>query len=711
MNVFAHPFAVVAITTLTTSMAFATRAVGNAGDGNGCDDVLVGAPMHSGPAGAQAGKGYVFSGRDGTRLCAKDGEVAHNRVIVSAFGFDGESGGNGGGQNSGKVYVFEAAGGAPSLATLTATGPAPANYRLSGGSDIYQPVNSFVFSPDGQRVAYSIRRQGQSANEIHTVLVDGSAPPQPLNRTLADGDSVVQYIVAPDGSRIVYVTSSMKLYSVPSDGSATETQLGERLDGGFSNGVIESPGFAYSPDGLRVVYRAQDDSGRFALYSVLADGSAAAIKLSGPLAPDTDVDFYFVVSPDSRCVVYLTGSEIDQTFDLYSVPVDGTAAPVKLNGPLNPGSGVAQGFVIAPDGRRVFYLVDDLYSVPIDGSASPVDIGQLLPTKFSTFFRLTPDATHAIYDASDLQTAQTEIYSVPLDERSTPAKLNGPIVDGGTGVHHPLGLEPFSISGDSRRVVYTADQEVLGKAEFYSVPVDGGGASVKLNGDLCGQSLVVFSQISPDSQYFVYVAPQATPRCLYQVFSRRIDGSGSPMQLSGTFLGPQPQPNGFPQAPRFRITPDSRQVVYVADQDSDLVWELYVAPIDGNGAPMKLNGPVTKGVDLVSFSITPDGSRVVYLADQTDVVGLWAASLDAVPFLTPTLTATPTTTLTPTTMPTVCDGNCNGDDHVAVDEVLTLLKAALGQGEASSCALGVPAATSVDVSLILRAVNHAVGGC
>jgi hypothetical protein len=68
--------------------------------------------------------------------------------------------------------------------------------------------------------------------------------------------------------------------------------------------------------------------------------------------------------------------------------------------------------------------------------------------------------------------------------------------------------------------------------------------------------------------------------------------------------------------------------VYTADQDVDEVYELYSVPIDASASPVKLNGPLVAGGDVLLEStstlrvqITPDGTRVLYVADQdTDEV-------------------------------------------------------------------------------------------
>ncbi len=82
--------------------------------------------------------------------------------------------------------------------------------------------------------------------------------------------------------------------------------------------------------------------------------------------------------------------------------------------------------------------------------------------------------------------------------------------------------------------------------------------------------------------------------------------------------------------------------------------------------------------------------------------------------LTPTVTPTPSRTPLPTntaTPPFSCVGDCNGDHQVTVDEILTMVNIALGDGQASDCANGIPRGAQVDVAWILQAVNNALGGC
>ncbi len=59
-------------------------------------------------------------------------------------------------------------------------------------------------------------------------------------------------------------------------------------------------------------------------------------------------------------------------------------------------------------------------------------------------------------------------------------------------------------------------------------------------------------------------------------------------------------------------------MVYLADQDTDNVFELYSVPIGGPAtAGIKLNGTLVAGGDVSpGFQISPDSGRVLYIADQ-----------------------------------------------------------------------------------------------
>jgi Tol biopolymer transport system component len=82
----------------------------------------------------------------------------------------------------------------------------------------------------------------------------------------------------------------------------------------------------------------------------------------------------------------------------------------------------------------------------------------------------------------------------------------------------------------------------------------------------------------------------------------------------------------------FAVSPDGRRVIYIADQATDGVMELYSAPIEG-GVAMKLNPPLPHGGNVLSARVSPDGRRALYVADQEAalVFDLYSAPLEGGP--------------------------------------------------------------------------------
>ena len=63
-------------------------------------------------------------------------------------------------------------------------------------------------------------------------------------------------------------------------------------------------------------------------------------------------------------------------------------------------------------------------------------------------------------------------------------------------------------------------------------------------------------------------------------------------------------------------SPNSQHVIYLADQDTSGVQQLYSVPL-GGGVVAKLNGTLVSGGQVEDvFLISPNSQRVVYVADQ-----------------------------------------------------------------------------------------------
>lgn len=167
----------------------------------------------------------------------------------------------------------------------------------------------------------------------------------------------------------------------------------------------------------------------------------------------------------------------------------------------------------------------------------------------------------------------------------------------------------FVISKDGQQVVYQADQDADDMFELYSVPITGGTA-VRLNEAMVGGGDVIESyRITPNSLGVVYVADQETDG-VNEIYSVPISG-GTVNKLNLTLV------SGGSVGGFFLVAPNDLGVVYTADQEVDGVTELYAASIFG-GAVQKLDATLTAGgsVYYASIKIAPDSRAVIYRADQ-----------------------------------------------------------------------------------------------
>jgi len=315
-------------------------------------------------------------------------------------------------------------------------------------------------------------------------------------------------------------------------------------------------------------------------------------------------------SPDARSVVYRADQERDEQFELYAVPQGGI--PVRVNGRLNPGGSVDPSFRISPDNSRVVYLADqdsdevfELYSAPLTGG-TPVKLnGPLVAgADVDDFFLISPDGSTVVYLADQETEELFELYSVPITG-GTPVKLNGSLPAGGN-VLDPTTLVPsFGMSPDSTTVVYLADQETDEVIELYSVSI-GGGPATKLNGSLTGAGDVLpwpkhgpAFEITSDGARVVYLADQETDEVI-ELYSVPI-GGGTPVKLHGTLTSGK--------VFDFQLSPDGFTVVYRAMLDGSALIELFSVSVNG-GAQARLNAPVHTAVE--AYSISPDSSTVLF---------------------------------------------------------------------------------------------------
>jgi len=397
--------------------------------------------------------------------------------------------------------------------------------------------------------------------EIFSVPIDGSAYPLQLTSTVL---GVIEFTEAPDGSRLAYdalfYEGPPTLGTVPPDDPSGSAVVGLGSSWSFTpdgRRLLFLEGPAYFDEPVRLVMRA-------------ADGSSPAIELA-PRSPAGDVTS-FQMTPDGTKAVFCCDPEVPGKRELFSVPTDGSLPPTKLSGLLADDRGVSDGFTLTSDGLRVLYAADrdasgvfELFVAPVDGSSAPLELsgtmvaGGDVARVFQTsgpLVQVTPDSSRVVYVADQDVDERFELYSVPIDRSSPPIKLNPPLVAGGD-----IGLDPAGIrlNRDGTRVVYLADQTLDERFELYSAPVDGNGRSRALSGDV-----VAGGDVSPGflvlqrSDAVVFLSDRAV-NGISELWLASLDGRAPPRRCSEIVV-----PAGDVQ-PDFLVASDESFVYYRAD--------------------------------------------------------------------------------------------------------------------------------------------------
>jgi hypothetical protein len=187
----------------------------------------------------------------------------------------------------------------------------------------------------------------------------------------------------------------------------------------------------------------------------------------------------------------------------------------------------------------------------------------------------------------------------------------------------------FRISPDGIFVAYVADQDTAGLFELYVVPVDKttDETAVKVSGTMAGNGILrlpsgeyVFGW-APDSSRIAYVADQNTLR-VFELFTSTPDGIENDI-ISDL---PDPMTNPDRDVQNFEWEPKSTLIAYIADQDTNEVFELYVSPSDNNTPNVKVSGSMLDGKGIKELAPVPSGefafawasnsSRLAFLADR-----------------------------------------------------------------------------------------------
>jgi Tol biopolymer transport system component len=366
------------------------------------------------------------------------------------------------------------------LRSVPLDGSAPA-FTLHPALAAGRTVAEFQLAPFGGRVVYRADASLDGVDELFSVPVDGSAPPVRLHPPLAAGRRVTSFRIAPDGRRVVFladreVAGRFDLYSAPLDASFPARKLDPLLED-----TRDVSDFVIAPDGRSVVYRANVvDASQPDLFLVPIDGPGPYARSTGSGATRHDatrllsvlpsphrVEADYAFSPDGSALLFRANGPFGSNrFDLFRVPADGSAAPVRLS-EAQAGTRTVSAFAVARDSSRVAYLSDsaandvfELYSVSLAGGA----VSRLDPLPAAadvSSFRIDPGSERVVYLVDRMTDGVPDLHEVPLDGSEPARRLTGPLPSGGA-----VELDYQPLAGE--RTLFRADMLESDRVELFS---------------------------------------------------------------------------------------------------------------------------------------------------------------------------------------------------------------------------------------------------
>jgi len=456
------------------------------------------------------------------------------------------------------------------------------------------------------RVLYRADRRLNDAFELHSAALDAADDVELNAPLLVDQDVFSDHQITRDLTWTVFQSNQSgdtRLYSTRTDGSPPSIALAT---------ARQNSGFAFLPswNSRYVVYTTDADvADRRELYVVAVDGGSSPLKLNPPLASGQFVKRFLVGAGDR--VAFTIGSS--GTNDMpWSAPLDGST-PARELAPARPAGRTISSLWISPDGGHVLYLANhdspttvELYSVPIDGSQAPVRLNSPLvaggnvgvPTQLDRGIKISPNSSRVVFVADQDVDELRELYTAPLDGSAPSVEL--------VSLSGASDVSDFQITPDSRHVLYRADTLVNEKVELFLVPIDGSGPSVKLNGPLIALGDVTGYFVTPDSQRVVYVADQEVDQ-VRALYSLTLAG-GAPLRISDAATD---------VLHSARLSPDGEWVAYHRTELG--VQDLLLVPSDGSQPARVVTPGLGGGKTISSFIFTEDSRRLLYLADQESV--------------------------------------------------------------------------------------------
>ena len=225
--------------------------------------------------------------------------------------------------------------------------------------------------------------------------------------------------------------------------------------------------------------------------------------------------------------------DIDGVYEIFSVPIDGSSAPTKLNYPLIMTGERAFPLGVTADSRRVIFWENStsfgsLYgSAPIEGGALPIPLSPAR-TKQLWGLQLAPDGSRVVTEQERVL-CDHELLSVSVDQTFLAESFLASYTFNSCGFQN---IE-FKISPDSETVAYIPRDGAGSK--LHSVPLNGSAGPTLVSSSGTSGGYLYDFEFTPDGDELVYVAQQN--RSATNVYVAPLDGSSPPTRSCGAPAG------------------------------------------------------------------------------------------------------------------------------------------------------------------------------
>lgn len=504
--------------------------------------------------------------------------------------------------------------------TINLSGAASSN----GGLARQYKKNTFMIDQEGGMIVYRASSEQQYDTAIYAVKLDGTnrikLTPDKLHDQSALGQMIGFY-----ENKFYFIYEKNRRSFTEIYAFYFENNAIENVSGVWPEFVAEDADYfqgMQSETGL--VQAFTTDSVNYSSVAIQVLTASSECRIDVP-------DNLFIVDGPANMIMEPSGNNLYYTvggtngFEFYKVNTN-TCNSIAIND----GSGDrVERVKLSPDEMNIVYTTNsqNLIAASNDGTEIRVLNNGGVKRINNGAFSISPDSSRIIYWADQDAAGIYELYSVTMDGLST-NKINGPLFVGGQVFTAIFAKFSPEISMDSQWVVYKAQQESL-DYQLYKSRLDGS-ENTLLSGGVVNSKLYfsssTMSKITADSSKVVYLTRDNTTNSLGLYVSNLV---GMPLARP---LTPDFQQGGGVSAfgsNKFSLTSDSQAVVYFSRENAESPYDIFSVRLDGSGR-VKLNQEVAENGRIINYKISEDNSTVVYQINTPDVnvTGLYVSNLD-----------------------------------------------------------------------------------